>query len=617
MFKNSLIIISAIFFLIFVSHPNILPISGDQSEPVNLSNTSGESRRVQIFVNGNDVYSVWTDNTPGNNEIFFAKSTDYGNSFDSPINLSQNNGSSAFPRLVVSESNVYIVWYDYSLGQSDIFFARSNDKGKTFNVTSFTNSVPSYNPWIGTSSNFVYLVFNDGGRTTTVEFPSGEKRLVDLNTGEEELIIGRSEDGGESFEFINLSDSPGITSWNARIKVSGPNVFVVWNEMVNKESEIFFSMSTDNGKTFSEPINVSNNTKESIDAGLAVSENNIYLIWNQKTPDSIDIFFTKSTDYGNIFSTPINLSNSLSVSAIGRDLSIAVSDEKLFVVWYTDSKENSDVFFTRSLDGGLNFSTHVNLSQSDALSKYSQVVVNEKNVYVVWHDYSQGNGDIFLRESTDYGATFGSIKNLSNDEQESNIFILGPQIALSEDRVFVAWQNKVDGNADLYLKSISQSESQIGSPLLLSTLNEAVNVELSFEGNQLEADKTTNFTLRFLNPLTGSPINEVNYSIEVLDTTGKKVVNMQNLYAKTGIDTQSIIFLEKESFTFIIDIKGTGAVKPYDTKNSGMASATITVVPEFPLGVIISLGALIGLGIIITFLKTKLFVHKNLLLEKS
>lgn len=617
MFKNSLIIISAIFFLIFVSHPNILPISGDQSEPVNLSNTSGESRRVQIFVNGNDVYSVWTDNTPGNNEIFFAKSTDYGNSFDSPINLSQNNGSSAFPRLVVSESNVYIVWYDYSLGQSDIFFARSNDKGKTFNVTSFTNSVPSYNPWIGTSSNFVYLVFNDGGRTTTVEFPSGEKRLVDLSTGEEELIIGRSEDGGESFEFINLSDSPGITSWNARIKVSGPNVFVVWNEMVNKESEIFFSMSTDNGKTFSEPINVSNNTKESIDAGLAVSENNIYLIWNQKTPDSIDIFFTKSTDYGNIFSTPINLSNSLSVSAIGRDLSIAVSDEKLFVVWYTDSKENSDVFFTRSLDGGLNFSTHVNLSQSDALSKYSQVVVNEKNVYVVWHDYSQGNGDIFLRESTDYGATFGSIKNLSNDEQESNIFILGPQIALSEDRVFVAWQNKVDGNADLYLKSISQSESQIGSPLLLSTLNEAVNVELSFEGNQLEADKTTNFTLRFLNPLTGSPINEVNYSIEVLDTTGKKVVNMQNLYAKTGIDTQSIIFLEKESFTFIIDIKGTGAVKPYDTKNSGMASATITVVPEFPLGVIISLGALIGLGIIITFLKTKLFVHKNLLLEKS
>jgi len=617
MFKNSLIIISAIFFLIFVSHPNILPISGDQSEPVNLSNTSGESRRVQIFVNGNDVYSVWTDNTPGNNEIFFAKSTDYGNSFDSPINLSQNNGSSAFPRLVVSESNVYIVWYDYSLGQSDIFFARSNDKGKTFNVTSFTNSVPSYNPWIGTSSNFVYLVFNDGGRTTTVEFPSGEKRLVDLNTGEEELIIGRSEDGGESFEFINLSDSPGITSWNARIKVSGPNVFVVWNEMVNKESEIFFSVSTDNGKTFSEPINVSNNTKESIDAGLAVSENNIYLIWNQKTPDSIDIFFTKSTDYGNIFSTPINLSNSLSVSAIGRDLSIAVSDEKLFVVWYTDSKENSDVFFTRSLDGGLNFSTHVNLSQSDALSKYSQVVVNEKNVYVVWHDYSQGNGDIFLRESTDYGATFGSIKNLSNDEQESNIFILGPQIALSEDRVFVAWQNKVDGNADLYLKSISQSESQIGSPLLLSTLNEAVNVELSFEGNQLEADKTTNFTLRFLNPLTGSPINEVNYSIEVLDTTGKKVVNMQNLYAKTGIDTQSIIFLEKESFTFIIDIKGTGAVKPYDTKNSGMASATITVVPEFPLGVIISLGALIGLGIIITFLKTKLFVHKNLLLEKS
>ena len=387
--------------------------------------------------------------------------------------------------------------------------------------------------------------------------------------------------------------------------------------MVDKKSAIFFSGSADNAKTFGEPINVSNHTKESIDTGIAVSENNIYLIWNQETLDSTDIFFSKSTDYGNIFSTPINLSNSLGVSAIGRDLSIAVSDEKVFVVWKTDSEKNSDVFFIRSLDGGLTFSTPVNFSLSDAPSEHPQIVVNENNLYVIWHDYSQGNGDIFLRESTDYGATFGSIKNLSNDEQESNIFILGPQIALSEDRVFVAWQNSVDEGADLFLKSISQSESKIESPLLLSTLNDAVNVEVSFEGNQLEADKTTNFTLRFLNPLTESPINEVNYSLEVIDSTGKKVVNMQDLYAENGIDAQSITFLEQESFTFLIDVKGTGDVKPYDTNYSGIASATITVVPEFPLGVIMSLGVLIGLGIIITSLKSKLYVHKNLLLEKS
>ena len=112
-----------------------------------MSNSNGKSELLQIFANGNELYGVWRDNVLGNNEIMFSKSTDLGNSFDSPINLSQNNGSSAFPRLVVSNSNVYIVWYDYSPGQSDIFFAKSNDKGKTFDVTSFYSPVPSYNPY--------------------------------------------------------------------------------------------------------------------------------------------------------------------------------------------------------------------------------------------------------------------------------------------------------------------------------------------------------------------------------------------------------------------------------------------------------------------------------------
>ena len=73
MFKHSLIIISTVFFLIFVSYPSIFPIFGEQIEPVNLSNTTGKSELVQLFVNGNDVYSVWRDNTLGNNEIMFAK----------------------------------------------------------------------------------------------------------------------------------------------------------------------------------------------------------------------------------------------------------------------------------------------------------------------------------------------------------------------------------------------------------------------------------------------------------------------------------------------------------------------------------------------------------------
>ena len=376
------------------------------------------------------------------------------------------------------------------------------------------------------------------------------------------------------------------------------NVFVVWNEMVGEASDIFFSASTDNGNSFNTTINVSNNPLQSIDAGIAVNENNIYLIWNQKTANSYDIFFSKSVDNGYTFSEPINLSNSKDFSEIGRDTQIAFSGNNIFVVWHEGSEQYSDVFFTKSVDGGLTFSKPINLSQTNAKSQFPQIVANKENVYVAWHDYSQGNGDIFLRESTDSGDTFGSIRNLSNNEEESNIFVLGPQIFLTNNQVYTVWQDRMESGADLFLTSFDQSEKKDSSKILLSTLNETANIEVSIDRKKLEVNELTNFTLRFFDPENDNILEDVNYSFDVSDSTGEKVLNLQNLHTKSGVDTQSINFMQEGPFTVLIDIEGTGTDKPFDTKYSGMASATITVVPEFPAS-IMAMTAVIGFALAI------------------
>jgi len=614
MLKITLSVLICVLVLVSVLMSFTFQASAEQSAAVNLSNSSGESERVQIFVQGENVYTVWTDDTPGNDDVFFAQSNNKGATFDVPINLSNNNGSSAFPRLLVSEPNIYVVWYDYTLGNSDILFAKSNDTGKTFHVITVKTPEPSYNPWIGTSSNYVYLVWNDGGRTSTVEYPNGEEIIVDVNTGNEEIIIGVSDNGGKTFEFTNLSNSPGQTSWNARIRVSEANVFVVWNEQSKdlSSSDIFFSTSSDNGSTFSAPINVSNNTKRSINAGIIASGNTIHLIWNQSTLDSADIFYAKSTDGGNMFSVPINLSNSTRFSQTSRDSQITVSGNIVSIVWWEESKQDSDVFFTRSVDGGLNFNKPLNLSRTSANSMFPQVISNEENMYVLWHDYAHGNGDIFLRKSTDLGATFGSIRNLSNDEDESNIFILGPQIFISENQVYTVWQNKDENSTDLFVTSFTQSKKQDEGQILLSTLNEAANIEIIIDRAKPEVEQITNFTLRFFEPEDGNLLKDVNYSFEILDYTGEIVANLQNQYAQTGVDFQSVTFLQEGPFTLLIDILGTGADKPFDTKYSGKASATITVVPEFPISAIISMGVVIGFVVVLSvYQKHKIGYSRN------
>ena len=46
-----------------------------------------------VAISGDNVYVVWHDDTPGNLEILYKKSTDGGTNFDATVNLSNNAGS--------------------------------------------------------------------------------------------------------------------------------------------------------------------------------------------------------------------------------------------------------------------------------------------------------------------------------------------------------------------------------------------------------------------------------------------------------------------------------------------------------------------------------------------
>src|SRR5215204_5013830 len=60
----------------------------------------------------NIVCTVWHDNTPGNFDIFFARSTDGGLTFSEPENISENTGDSFSPEISSEGNNVYVVWVD-------------------------------------------------------------------------------------------------------------------------------------------------------------------------------------------------------------------------------------------------------------------------------------------------------------------------------------------------------------------------------------------------------------------------------------------------------------------------------------------------------------------------
>ena len=574
-----IILCLAIFFSIFNSE-----IFAERIQQVNVSKNPGKSDLAQLLAVDNNVYIVWKDNSVGNEEIFFAKSSDSGKGFDNSLNLSNNNGTSAFPRMSVIGKNIYVTWYDYTPGQSDIFFAKSFDGGNSFETVNLSNNGGvSYNPWVAASDNNVFVVWNDETpQLANLKITKPEN--VDVTLGTLDILLAKSNDGGSTFDFLNLSDTQ-ENSWNPRITVYENNVYVVWNEKIESNYEIFFASSTDGGKSFSKPTNLSSTANLSQDAGIEAFGNYVYVIWQETSTGSVDIFFTKSDNKGISFSEPIKISND-GTSEITRDTQMVVLENNVYVVWFDKSTANG-VFFVKSEDNGRTFSTPINLSGELPDVQMAQIAAFEDRLYVIWQDSSLGNSEVFLRKSHDKGQSFGSIVNISKDDSESHLFILGPQIFAENQNVYTVFEKMGEGGSDLFLYVMEEDYLQNGT-LGLQTIDGAVNVEIGIDKEKLEPETPLTFNLKFLDPVTGQLLKNVNYSFIMEDVDGYPIMNNQNQLAPDGHDFQTVKFTKLGPVRIIIDIKGLGG-EPHDTTYVGSVSAILSVIPEFPSGAIITM----------------------------
>jgi hypothetical protein len=69
--------------------------------PINLSNNAGSSQQPQIVISGNNVYVTWFDDTPGNIDIFvIVNNQPFG--FGTSINVSNTPGNSLNPQIAAS-----------------------------------------------------------------------------------------------------------------------------------------------------------------------------------------------------------------------------------------------------------------------------------------------------------------------------------------------------------------------------------------------------------------------------------------------------------------------------------------------------------------------------------
>ena len=147
----------------------------------------------------------------------------------------------------------------------------------------------------------------------------------------------------------------------------------------------------------------------------------MYTVWQDnvisKDPINYDIFMRKSNDEGATYSDVVNLSNNTGFSEHPQ---IAVSGNNMYVVWIDNTSGNREIYFVRSTDGGATYDNIINLSRDTKDSHNQEIAAFGDKVYVVWTDSSK----ILFKASTDRGATFNDLQIISNDVGKPSPHIL-------------------------------------------------------------------------------------------------------------------------------------------------------------------------------------------------
>jgi hypothetical protein len=205
---------------------------------VNVSKTSGVSTdpRVATSADGQFVHVIWQD-TPGNGDIFYARSTNGGETFEATRNLSNTSGAScADPdcddhQLLTEGRNVYVVWVDKTTSSGgEIYFRKSNDNGEP-EPDSWSNTI---NLSAGTGQSFQSSRDPDmaaKGDNVAVTWRASPDRNA-VRAGE--IIVRESFDGGGTFnQAANASQTPRTDSKEPQVDYipeSSDEIYVAFHD---------------------------------------------------------------------------------------------------------------------------------------------------------------------------------------------------------------------------------------------------------------------------------------------------------------------------------------------------------------------------------------------------
>ena len=292
------------------------------------------------------------------------------------------------------------------------------------------------------------------------------------------IFVRRSLDGGKTWEAehvpvaeqiteprIPFEDKPYIVADNSKSRYAG-NLYVGWTRWRLTDSQMVLSRSTDDGKTWSKPIEIDehpglprddNGAAEGF-AGVVGPDGKLYAIWSQGD----EIMFATSHDGGETFTHARTVLHTapimFAVDAVERangfpQIAVDQETKRLYVTWSDYRNGDLDVFLATSDDGGRRWTAPLRVNNdpvhngAEQFFQWMAVDPTDGSVNVLFYD-RRGDPDnrkqiVVLARSTDGGDSFANYAWTDDPFEASGVFF-GDYTGLAAygGRVYGIWTEK-------------------------------------------------------------------------------------------------------------------------------------------------------------------------------
>jgi hypothetical protein len=362
--------------------------------------------------------------------------------FEDIVNLTNNNEDSVYGQVSSSNNNTYVVWQESVPGNTDRNYEIFFKKS--------SDDGNSFGERIQVSDNI--------GFSEHPQMASENNNVyvvwADDTTVNKQIYFKKSNNGGNSFGEQMLLSEGNSNAFNQEISSFGDNVYVVWLEKVPYGPyRIMLASSNDGANTFHKPITLSENAVAQTFPKISSFDGRVYVAWNvEDLPNTRSgVYFISSTDNGRTFG---NISKLNMAEKDFGEPQIASSGNQIYVIWGgSDTNKLSSISFIKSDDNGRTFSDlrKINETEHGRLNEPSNVeIIADQNdrVFIAWQDRidTSDKDEIFFASSTDRGETFNGVTNLSNNADISEC----PSIIAVKDTVFATWEDLTPGNHEVF-----------------------------------------------------------------------------------------------------------------------------------------------------------------------